>query len=98
MKRRVVITGLGLISPHGDKPDQVFDALMSGQSAVTRWDQGTAAQPALVAPARFEPSRFFTRLQLAGVDRFSQLAVAAAELATTDRAALFETDGYDGGV
>jgi len=84
MKRRVVITGLGLISPHGDKPDQVFDALMSGQSAITRWDQGTVAQPALVAPASFEPSRFFTRLQLAGVDRFSQLAVAAAELATTD--------------
>jgi 3-oxoacyl-[acyl-carrier-protein] synthase II len=84
MKRRVVITGLGLISPHGDKADQVFDALMSGQSAITRWDQGATAQPALVAKANFEPSRFFTRLQLAGVDRFSQLAVAAAELATTD--------------
>ncbi len=48
MKRRVVITGIGLVSPHGDNPEAVFEALM------------------------------------AGVDRVSQFAVAAASLAQAD--------------
>ncbi len=84
MKRRVVITGLGLVSPQGDTPDQVFDALMAGRSAVTRLDQGATTQAALIAPASFDAARWFTRLQLAGVDRVSQLAVAAAQMAQTD--------------
>lgn len=83
MKRRVAITGIGLISPHGDCPQTVFEALLAGHSAVSRWEHQDTA-PAVVARAPFEASRWFTRLQLSGVDRFSQLAVAAAELARTD--------------
>jgi len=83
MKRRVAITGIGLISPHGDTPDCVFDALLAGHSAVTLWDEGSAP-PAAVARAPFDPARWFTRLQLAGVDRVSQIAVAAAQMARED--------------
>lgn len=35
MKRRIAITGIGLVSPHGDNPMDVFDALLAGRSAVT---------------------------------------------------------------
>lgn len=83
MKRRVAITGIGLVSPHGDAPDAVFDALMAGRSAIGLWDEAGAA-PAAVARAPFEAARWFSRLQLAGVDRVSQLAVAAAEMARGD--------------
>ncbi|KAB2970784.1 beta-ketoacyl-[acyl-carrier-protein] synthase family protein [Zoogloea sp.] len=81
--RRVVITGVGLISPHGESPDSVFDALMAGRSAIAPWS-GEHSAPAVVAEAPFDVSRWFTRLQLAGVDRVSQLAVAAASLAQAD--------------
>lgn len=84
MKRRVVVTGIGLISPLGDTPDIVFDAVMSGRSAIELWGDGEETAPAVVARAPFDFSRWFTRLQLAGVDRVSQFAVAAAEMARVD--------------
>jgi 3-oxoacyl-[acyl-carrier-protein] synthase II len=83
MKRRVAITGIGLVSPHGDTPAAVFEALLAGRSAVGLWD-GTGAAPAVVARAPFDAGRWFTRLQLAGVDRVSQIAVAAADMARND--------------
>jgi len=83
MKRRVAITGIGLVSPHGDRPMDVFDALLAGRSAVTLWDDGHAPSTP-VARAPFDVSRWFTRLQLAGVDRVSQIAVAAAQMARDD--------------
>jgi 3-oxoacyl-[acyl-carrier-protein] synthase II len=83
MKRRVAITGIGLVSPHGDRPMGVFDALLAGRSAVTLWAEGNAP-PTPVARAPFDVSRWFTRLQLAGVDRVSQIAVAAAQMARED--------------
>ena len=83
MTRRVVITGIGLVSPHGDCPEAVFSALLAGQSAIERWEpDGVPA--VVVARAPFDATRWFTRLQLAGVDRVSQLAVAAAEMACVD--------------
>jgi 3-oxoacyl-[acyl-carrier-protein] synthase II len=83
MKRRVAITGIGLVSPHGDAPMDVFDALLAGRSAVALWNDGDAAAAA-VARAPFDAARWFTRLQLAGVDRVSQIAVAAAHMARVD--------------
>jgi len=95
VKRRVVVTGIGLVSPHGDSPEVVFDALLSGRSAVTR-STDSEAPPAVVARAPFDVARWFTRLQLAGVDRVSQIAVAAAEMARSD--AGVQALGENGGV
>lgn len=93
MQRPVAVTGIGLVSPHGpshantgeDGAQAVFAALMAGRSAVTAWTHEETA-PAAVARAPFEVERWFTRLQLTGVDRFAQMAVAAAELARADAA------------
>ena len=46
------------------------------------------AKPAAAATVQFDESRWFTKLQLPGVDRVSQLAVAAASLAMRDAGAL----------
>ena len=79
----VWVTGLGLASPHGDDAPRVFAALMRGESAV-RQILPELAKPTAAAPVAFDETRWFTKLQLAGVDRVSQLAVAAADLAMRD--------------
>lgn len=79
----VVVTGLGLVSPHGDETGPAFDALMRGESAV-RSVFPDLPKPAPAATVSFDAARWFTKLQLAGVDRVSQLAVAAADLAMQD--------------
>ena len=81
--REVVISGLGLVSPHGDDLGPVFDAMLQGRSAIGLWHH-EGMPPAAVASAAFSPERWFTKLQLVGVDRVSQMAVAAAELARAD--------------
>lgn len=96
----VAVTGLGLVSPHGQEPGAVFDALLRGESAI-RPVFPELAKPALAASATFDPSPWFSKLQLAGVDRVSQLALAAAELALDDagiQGAFTEDDGERVGV
>lgn len=81
--QRVVVTGLGTASPHGDDLETLFDALMRGASAI-RPVFPELPKPAAAATVAFDASRWFTKLQLAGVDRVSQLAVAAVDLAMKD--------------
>jgi 3-oxoacyl-[acyl-carrier-protein] synthase II len=81
--RGVVISGLGLVAPHGDDVNVVFDALLRGQSAIGLWGREDMP-PAAVASVAFSPERWFNKLQLVGVDRVSQMAVAAAEYAKAD--------------
>jgi 3-oxoacyl-[acyl-carrier-protein] synthase II len=78
--RRVAITGLGVVSPHGHDVDAMFAALMRGQSAV-RQVFPELPKPACAATLAFDESPWFSKLQLAGVDRVSQIAVAASDLA-----------------
>jgi 3-oxoacyl-[acyl-carrier-protein] synthase II len=83
----VAVTGIGVVSPHGDDPEKMFDALMRGESAVLPVFP-ELAKPAAAARVQFDEPRWFTKLQLPGVDRVSQLAVAAASLALRDAGAL----------
>ena len=80
-----------MVSPHGDDAQALFDALMRGQSAVQAVFPDLP-KPVAAAPADFDASRWFTKLQLAGVDRVSQFAVAAAELAVRDAGDLAGAD------
>jgi 3-oxoacyl-[acyl-carrier-protein] synthase II len=79
----VAVTGLGVVSPHGDDALAMFAALMRAESAI-RPVFPELPKPAAAALAAFDETRWFTKLQLAGVDRVSQLAVAAADLAMRD--------------
>ncbi|VTU13780.1 beta-ketoacyl-[acyl-carrier-protein] synthase family protein [Variovorax sp. RA8] len=87
----VVVTGLGVVSPHGDDPGAMFDALMRGESAL-RPVLPELPKPTAAALAPFDVARWFTKLQLAGVDRVSQMAVAAADLAVRDAGTLGDAD------
>ncbi|MDO9074909.1 MAG: beta-ketoacyl-[acyl-carrier-protein] synthase family protein [Rubrivivax sp.] len=87
----VVVTGLGAVSPHGDDAAALFDALLRGESAVQS-QFPELPQPTPAARAPFDALRWFTKLQLAGVDRVSQFAVAAAALAVRDAGGLGDAD------
>jgi 3-oxoacyl-[acyl-carrier-protein] synthase II len=83
VKHTVVVSGLGCVTPHGNDPSQVFAQLVAGQSAISTLHLNGLEPDVPAASASFDPSPWFTRLQLAGVDRVSQMAVAAAQGAVT---------------
>ena len=87
----VAVTGLGVVTSHGDTPDAVFAALMRGDSAL-RPIFPELPKPVAAATVIFDELRWFTKLQLAGVDRVSQFAVAAADLAMKDAGAAGAVD------
>ena len=91
MSTAVAVTGLGVVGPHGDAPHAMFAALMRGESALQAVFP-ELPKPAAAANVAFDAARWFTKLQLAGVDRVSQLAVAAAELAMLDAGAAGSAD------
>ena len=85
--RRVAVTGIGLVSPHGETPDAVFDALLKGESAIRPYTPTDAHRPVTVAAGRCEQFDAGARLGKAkanGMDRFSQFGMAAALSAWQD--------------
>jgi 3-oxoacyl-[acyl-carrier-protein] synthase II len=88
----VAITGLGAIAPHGDEAGPLFAALMAGRSALAPVFADLLPKPAVAATVAFDEARWFTKLQLPGVDRVSQLAVAAADLALRDAGGIADVD------
>jgi len=81
---RIAVTGLGAIAPHGDDVDTLFAAIMRGTSALASVFPDRLPKPAVAATVSFDETAWFTKLQLPGVDRVSQLAVAAAGKALAD--------------
>lgn len=87
MTRRVVITGLGIISPVGKTPGEFFSSLMAGHSGIKRLQTDFIEHLSvrIGAPVdSFNPSEYFTKMQLIGIERFSQFALAAAAQAVLD--------------
>ncbi|MHC4321287.1 MAG: beta-ketoacyl-ACP synthase II [Planctomycetota bacterium] len=87
MERRVAITGLGAITPVGYEKNLLWDSLCSGKSGIaniTAFD--TTGQDVLIAgeAADFDPSKWFDKKEERRLDRFSQFAVASADLALED--------------
>lgn len=99
MRTAVAITGIGLISPLGNQAEAVFSRLMAGESGIRLLDEAaTGCKPAVVGAVEFDSAPWFTRLQLSGVDRVSQMAVAAATLAVEDAALTLPEDREQLGV
>lgn len=87
MTRRVVITGLGVISPVGKTPAEFFSNLMAGHSGVKRLQTDFIEQLSIRIGAPvdgFDPAAHFSKMQLSGIERFSQFALVAAEQAVQD--------------
>ena len=98
---RVVVTGMGVVSPLGNGTADFFAALAAGRSGVKRIEGPLAARfgPRVVAAAALEPEKHFTGPKLRMLDRVSQLAlVAAAQALQQSRGALEGLDRARAGV
>jgi len=85
--RRVVVTGLGLITPLGIGVEKSWAGLLAGRSGVRRITQFDAsAFPTQIAGEveGFDPEAFIEPKEVKKVDRFIQFAIAAADMAMTD--------------
>jgi 3-oxoacyl-[acyl-carrier-protein] synthase II len=85
--QRVVVTGLGAITPIGHSVPEFWESALAGRSGVkviTEFD--TSAYPTKIAALirGFDPSDYMDRKQARRMSRFSQLAVAAAREAIQD--------------
>ena len=80
---RVFVTGIGLVSPHGDDLNQVFDKIFLGESAIRLIRSGTPefGSDVLVANIDFDPTGKIPKAQTLFMDRVSQMAVIAARQA-----------------
>jgi len=97
MTRRVVITGLGIISPVGHSPEQFFGNLMAGHSGIKRLKNDFIDQLSIRIGAPvddFNPSDHFSKIQLTGIERFSQMALVAAEQAVQDAQLVLDESEY----
>ena len=87
MSRRVVITGIGLVSALGLGTRETWAALLAGQSGVTRVTRfditGYAAQIAAEVNG-FDPLNWIEKKDIKKMDLFIQYAIAAAQFAMDD--------------
>ena len=86
-KNRVVITGLGAVTPIGIGKEKFWEALKAGTNGVgriTHFDPtGYTAQIAGEIPD-FDPAQFIDKKELKRMDRYTHFALAAAKLAVED--------------
>ncbi len=87
MTRRVVVTGIGPVTPIGIGKKSYFESLAAGKSGVTKIDLFDASDHSSQIAGQvddFEPADFLNPKQIKRMDRFCQFAVAAAKLAIKD--------------
>lgn len=87
MQRRVVLTGLGVVSPLGIGHQALWSALVRGTSAVgpiTRFDASRFATQIAAEVRDFDPTAYMDRKEARRNDRFVQFAYVASRLALDD--------------
>jgi 3-oxoacyl-[acyl-carrier-protein] synthase II len=79
--KRVVITGLGAVTPLGKDVESFFEALVAGHSGVREIEAAWGAY--LAAPVMEDIEGHFPKLKRATLDRVAQLSLVAARQAIT---------------
>ena len=83
-QRRVVITGLGAVTPLGTGVEKNWDALLNGRSGITQLTRFDASDfPTRIAGevSDFTPTDFIEKKEVKKMDLFIQYSVAAAQMA-----------------
>ena len=82
--RKVVVTGLGLVTPLATGVEATWTALVAGKSGVgpiTRFDPGKLKTRIAAQVNDFDPLRWMDRREARRTDRYVQFALAASEMA-----------------
>jgi 3-oxoacyl-[acyl-carrier-protein] synthase II len=87
MKRRVVVTGLGCVTPVGNDVPATWEALLAGKSGggpITQFDATDFKVRFACEVKEFDPSLYMDRKEIKRSDRYTQLALAASVQAMKD--------------
>ncbi|MGZ0049803.1 beta-ketoacyl-ACP synthase II [Brevibacillus gelatini] len=87
MKRRVVITGVGVVSPVGNDAQTFWNSLLEGKSGIDRLTAFDASDfPTQIAGEvkDFNPELYLDKREIRRTDRFVQFGLAAAKMAVED--------------
>ena len=87
MERRVVITGIGVITPIGNNVPEYWEALSHGKSGIektTLFDVSQFTSQIAGEVKGFEPEKYIDKKEARRMDRFTQFALAAASEAMQD--------------
>ena len=85
--RRVVVTGVGLVSPLGIGTDETWQAIRQGQNGISRIEQFDAAAFACRIAGEvknFDPSLYIERKEIKKMGRFIQFGIVASEFALAE--------------
>lgn len=85
--KRVVVTGLGAISPLGNSKDELWDGLIKGKSGIgyiTKFDPKDHDAKIAAEVKDFDPTLYMEKKEAKRMDLFSQYAVAASKEAVED--------------
>ena len=94
-KRRVVITGLGMVSPLGSDLNVFWQRLISGTSGIrriTKFDASAMATQIAGEVVDFEIDKFIPKKEQRRMDPFCHYAVAAAKMAVDDSGIQFANE------
>jgi 3-oxoacyl-[acyl-carrier-protein] synthase II len=95
-ERRVVVTGLGLVTPLGSTLQSNLDALMAGRSGIgpiTHFDASEFPSRIAGEVRGFDPADFIEKKEIKKMDAFIHYAVGAAQMAVDD--ATFRVDAAE---
>jgi 3-oxoacyl-[acyl-carrier-protein] synthase II len=93
--RRVVVTGMGAVTPLGKDLPTFWDALIHGRSGIgtiTRFDPAGYESQIAGEVKDFDPRRYMDHKDVRRTDRFTQFAIAAAKEAVADAKIDLATD------
>ncbi|HAF24242.1 MAG TPA: beta-ketoacyl-[acyl-carrier-protein] synthase II [Blastocatellia bacterium] len=96
MSRRVVVTGLGLITPVGNSVEATWSALMSGQSGVDyikKFDTDRFSVKFAAEVKDFDPLKFIAKKEARKMGAFIHYAIAAATEAMADSGFALTAEG-----
>jgi len=86
LTRRVVVTGLGLVTPVGTDVESTWNALLAGTpgaAPITKFDPKDQSVRFACEVKGFDPLRYIDRKEARRYDLFAQFALAAAHQAIT---------------
>ncbi|NBW66095.1 beta-ketoacyl-[acyl-carrier-protein] synthase II, partial [bacterium] len=81
MKRRVVVTGIGCVTPVGNDVATTWDSLLAGRSGgapITQFDTTDFKVKFACEVKNFDPQLYMDRKEAKRTDRYTQLAMASA--------------------
>ncbi len=94
-KRRVVVTGLGMLSPLGQSVDETWRRVLAGESGIgeiTHFDCSNYSTRFAGQVNDFDPQEYIEKKEAKKMDRFIQLGIAAGKQALADSGLTVDAD------